>query len=338
LRTWTSQLAITLVTLTGCATTGLSRTYEQTYFPASHNWAFRDRYREADRLFNAFDYGHAILSEILLSHPDAPASDLDSVQFAFITGTLLRRPPAVPLEERGIAPTYIRLVPEVAEMFSWAHMLHRQVYDIWADERIAPARKDAAVAAVLRYYRSRHDLALSTRPKSMGLMDGREYSGEFRQRNPVFNGLIWSYHWLQVALYDVLIAESTPSARHNGVVAAVGHFRGMLDCVPARLPTAMPMTWAVAPLFAARYPEAAAIFDNLHALHDVVSDILASPRIPKAGKRAFLLAAAAAYRDNSVNTVSVQDWGAMSRGMGVERMGGRAPDRASGAEAGVRCR
>jgi hypothetical protein len=319
-----SQLAIALATVTGCASTGLSRTYEQTYFPAGHNWAFRDRYPEADRLFNAFDYGHAILSEMLLSRPDGPPSQLDSTQFEFITGKLLPHPPAVPLEERAIAPTFTRLVPEVAAMFTWAHVLHRQIYDILADDRIALSRKDAAVADVVRYYRSRYDLALSARPKSMDLMDGREYSGAFRQRNPAFNGLIWSYHWLQVALYDVLMAEPTPSARRRGVVEAVAHFRSMLDCPPARLPTAMPMTWAVAPLFAARYPAAAAIFDNLHALHDVVSDILASPGVPRNGKRAALLTAAAEFRTDSTDTVKLVEWRAMARSMGADFMGGVA--------------
>jgi hypothetical protein len=317
-------MAMALATLTGCATSGLSRTYEQSYLPAGHNWAFRDRYPEADRLFNAFDYGHAILSEMLLSDPDRPSSELDSAQFEFITGKLLHHPPVVPLEERAIAPTYTRLVPEVAAMFTWAHMLHRQIYDILADDRVALSRKDAAVADVVRYYRSRYDLALSARPKSMDLMDGRGYSGAFRQRNPAFNGLIWSYHWLQVALYDVLMVEPTPSARHRGVLEAVAHFRSMLDCPPARLPTAMPMTWAVAPLFAARYPDAAAIFDNLHALHDVVSDILVSPRVPRNRKRAALLAAAAEYRNSSADTMTVEEWGPMSRGMDIERMGGRS--------------
>src|SRR3954463_6024889 len=47
--------------------------YEQTYLPAPYNWEFRARYRQADRLFNAFDYGHAILYETLLTRPsDAP--------------------------------------------------------------------------------------------------------------------------------------------------------------------------------------------------------------------------------------------------------------------------
>ena len=36
---------------------------EQFYYPGVFNWAFLDRYPEAARLFNAFDYGHAVLYE-----------------------------------------------------------------------------------------------------------------------------------------------------------------------------------------------------------------------------------------------------------------------------------
>ena len=38
---------------------------EQFYYPGSFNWQFLNRYPEAGRLFNAFDYGHADLYEKL---------------------------------------------------------------------------------------------------------------------------------------------------------------------------------------------------------------------------------------------------------------------------------
>ena len=46
-----------------------STTHEQFYRQSSHNWQFRRNYPAADRLFNAFDYGHAILYERLLTKP-----------------------------------------------------------------------------------------------------------------------------------------------------------------------------------------------------------------------------------------------------------------------------
>jgi hypothetical protein len=298
--------------------------YEQTYLPARHNWAFRARYAEADRLFNAFDYGHAIIGEVLVGAPEAPPAALEDAQFDFITRRLLVRPPGLPLDEGAIAPTYVKLVPEVVAMFEWAHMLHRQLYDVWADERIPPAEKDARVAEVVRYYKSRPDLAFSSRPKSMALMERQYYSRAFRERYPKFNGLIWAYHWMQMGIYDALVDAADVSGRRTNVSAVVARFRALLVDAPSRMPREMPMAPAVAPRFAERYPEAAIIFDNLHALHDVVSDVLASPAVPRNRKRATILRAAAQYRDSTSYVTTVDEWRQMSAAMGVERMGGVA--------------
>jgi len=183
--------------------------------PAPHNWAFRRTYPQDDRLFNAFDYGHAIVYEELATHSNATAGLIDGDRFTFIVTRLLADPPANPLDEEVIGPDYVTLVPEVHEMFGWAHMLHRQIYDIWADDRIPLAAKDTAVATVLRYYRSRADLAFSVVPKSMSLMDGQAYSRVFRTRYPKFSGLLWSYHWMQVVLYDALMRGTTAAERRT---------------------------------------------------------------------------------------------------------------------------
>ena len=303
----------------------LSRTaHEQTYRPASHNWEFRARYRAADRLFNAFDYGHAILYETLLSRTplSAAAQRLEGRELTFIVDRLLRDPPPVPLSDHAIGPRYATLVPELAAMFEWTHMLHRQIYDVWADEWLDSARKDAEVHALLRYYHSRPDLAFSDRPKSMNLMEGQPYSSSFRSASPKFNGLIWSYHWLQMALYDALMLSRDGARARVLVDSTLARFWQMLAAPPGTTPTVMPMSAAVAPTFSARYPEAAIIFDNLHSLHDVVSDILASPLIPRAAKRDAILAAAARYRDDTTAITSRAEWIEMSHAMGVERMGG----------------
>jgi hypothetical protein len=97
--------------------------------------------------------------------------------------------------------------------------------------------------------------------------------------------------------------------------------------VAGQFPTMMPMSPSIAPLFTSRYPEAAIIFDNLHSLHDVVSDILANPSVPRSEKRKVILTAAAAYRDNHTSVTSVADWHAMSAEMGLQNMGGPAPIR-----------
>src|SRR5687767_12139629 len=318
-----SWLALLAVPAVSSAQSG--RYFDQTYLPASHNWAFRGAYPQADRMFNAFDYGHAILYETLWRQPTAKRDVLDADEFQFITTRLLARPPRVMLDESAIGPEWAKLAPEVMMMFEWSHMLHRQIYDIWADDRIKPADKDAQVAEVVKYYKSRPALALSSKPKDMDLMEGQPYSLAFRERFPKFNGLIWSYHWLQMTLYEALLAGATRAERRTNVAAVTDRFWQMIRGGQAGLPAVMPMSAAIAPAFSERYTEAAIIFDNLHALHDVVSDILANPDVRRAEKRSMLLAAAARYRDDTSSVTSVEEWRTMAAEMGVQNMGGLPP-------------
>jgi hypothetical protein len=301
-----------------------STVYEQFYLPAAHNWQFRSNYASADRLFNAFDFGHAILYETLWAHPDRPASELEQRRYDQLTRRILLNPPRLPLEEAAIEPRYARLAPEAKVMFDWAHLLHRQLYDVLADERLSWSARDAEVARLLRYYKSRPDLAFSSKPKSMRLMQEQPYSLAFRTRYPKFNGLIWGYHWLQMGLYEPLMVGHSTAEKQAMVRATVARFFQMLTDAPTSLPHQMPMTVAVAPRFAERYPEASIIFDNLHSMHDVVSDILANPSVPRARKRAEILKAARAYRDDSTEVLSVNAWRTMSVQMGAENMGGPA--------------
>jgi hypothetical protein len=86
----------------------------------------------------------------------------------------------------------------------------------------------------------------------------------------------------------------------------------------------MPMTAAIAPEFSIRWPTHAIIFDNLHSLHDVISDILANPSVPRAEKRALILEAVDAYRDDTTQIMLVEGWKKMSLAMGIENQGGAA--------------
>ncbi|MCU0624899.1 MAG: hypothetical protein MUF21_00190 [Gemmatimonadaceae bacterium] len=328
IRRLSHQLVAALVVAvlpTRAATAQWSQVYEQFYLQAPHNWTFRTEYSHADRLFNAFDYGHAILYETLWRKPDAPASRLEEKEYAFLVNRVLVRPPRNPLEEAAIEPMYARLAPEAKMMFDWAHVLHRQLYDVLADERLDRAAKDREVQRIIAYYKSRPDLAFSSRPKSMALMQEQPYSLAFRKRYPKFNGLIWGYHWLQIGLYEPLVTGTTREARQAGVRATVSRFFQMLQDAPTHMPHQMPMTPAVAPAFAARYPEAGIIFDNLHSMHDVVSDILTNPAVPRDRKRAEILRAARLFKDDTSYVMgSTEAWVRMSQHMGVENMGGPA--------------
>ncbi len=321
------RLAVIALTLAAAPATLPAQwltTYEQFYLPAPHNWRFRDDFPAADRLFNAFDYGHAILSETLWRRADAGPAALEQEAYDFLTHELLVSPPRLPLAERAIAPHFARLAPEIMAMFGWAHLLHRQTYDVLADPTLDWPAKDAEIARLVRYYRTRPELAFSAKPKSMKLMQEMPYSLAFRQGYPKFNGLIWGYHWLQMGLYEPLMTGTSIDARQAGVAEALARFRLMMLDPPRSLPYVMPMTPAIAPTFAARYPELGIIFDNLHSLHDVVSDVLANPSVPRDKKRETIMVAAAAYRDDTTEVMSVEGWKRMSMHMGLENMGGPA--------------
>jgi hypothetical protein len=156
-------------------------------------------------------------------------------------------------------------------------------------------------------------------------MDGQYFSQSFRRAYPTFNGLIWAYHWLQVGLYEPLLEGRTPAERKAGVDAAVARFWSMLENPPTRMPAMMPMTATVAPRFSERHPRAAAIFDNLHMTHDIISDILTSDSIPREKKREVIYAQLDELRDTTRNVMSWEEWRGMGEMMGgVEVMGGPA--------------
>ncbi len=300
-------------------------TAEQFYPGGAWNWRFLRVYPNSARLFNAFDYGHAILYEVLWRQPATQAIPrLEEREFDFLVNKLLVNPPRIPLAEESVMPSYARLAPEAKMMFEWAHILHRQIYDIWADGRISTDEKDDEVARVFEAYLTRRDLAFSTKPKSMRLMQEMPYSLAFRKQYPKFNGLIWAYHWLQVGLYEPMIVAETPLARDSLVRATTDRFRAMIAEAPSRMPHVMPMTAAVAPAFAARYPSIAIVFDNLHSMHDVISDILANDSVPQNAKRAEILLAASRYRDSTSYVMPDSAWRTMAREMGIENQGGPA--------------
>ncbi len=317
-----SLLAGTALATPATASAQWVTTYEQFYLQAPHNWTFRNDYQAADRLFNAFDYGHAILYEKLWTMPNASPDELEVKQYDYLTKRVLVRPPRIPLEEAAIEIKYVQLAPEAKQMFEWAHILHRQLYDVLADERLDQTAKDREVQRLIDYYKTRKDVAFSSKPKSMKLMQEQPYSLAFRKQYPKFNGLIWGYHWLQVGLYEPLMVGKTVDERQAGVRATTARFWQMLQDPPRTFPYQMPMTPAVAPVFAARYQEAAIIFDNLHSMHDVISDILANDSVPRHRKRAEIMLAAERFRDDTSYVMTPQAWLTMAGHMGIENMGG----------------
>ncbi len=280
---------------------------EQFYYPGSFNWQFLKTYNNAGRLFNAFDYGHAVLYEKLFTRPQNLREELEEKQFTYLTTNLLIRPPRFAVAEEVIEPAYAKLAWQAKMMFDWAHVLHRQLYDIYADDRLPQAEKDSLIEKVTDYYLTNTRLAFVPVPKSMTLMDDQYYSQVFRNGYPKFNGLIWAYHWLQVGLYEPLIAGKTRADKKAGVDAALARFWSMIQDAPRNMPKVMPMTAAVAPRFSAAHPRAAVIFDNLHMMHDIISDILAADTVPRDQKREVIYAALRDFRDSTRNVMSMEE-------------------------------
>ena len=297
---------------------------EWSYMPGSFNWQFLDTYPGAARLFNAFDYGHAVLYERLYTGRGKAAEPLEK-EFKYLTTDLLVRPPRFAVVEEAVMPSYSKVAWRAKQMFDWAHLLHRQIFDIYSDNRLGEATKDSLIERVTDYYLARREYAFAPVPKSMDLMESQYFSRTFRQAYPSFNGLIWAYHWLQVGLYEPLIEGRTPAERKAGVDAALARFWSMLEDPPSRMPAFMPMATAVAPRFSERHPRAAAIFDNLHMMHDIISDVLTADIVPRDRKRAVIYAQLDELRDSTRNTMDWDEWRNMGEAMGgVAVMGGPA--------------
>jgi len=92
-----------------------------------------------------------------------------------------------------------------------------------------------------------------------------------------------------------LLAARDLTAKTHAVRPILATYRRYLDQPPVEW-TFMPLTAELSPQFAARYPEVAHIFDNLHMLHDNISDILTSERLPTwEAKRAEIYCAVNTY-------------------------------------------
>lgn len=299
---------------------------EQFYYPGRFNWQFLANYPEAARLLNAFDYGHAVLCERLYTK-GVNAGPVLEKEYRYLTTDLLIRPPRFAVAEEAIMPTCAKVAWRAKMMFDWAHGLHRQIYDAYADKRLAPAQRDSLIEQLTDYYLSNRKYAFTDTPKSMALMHEQYFSQTFRKAYPKFNGLIWAYHWLQVGLYEPYLGGQTEALRKAGVQATVARFWSMLEDPPARMPKLMPMTAAVAPKFSAAHPRAAVIFDNLHMLHDIISDILTADTIPHRLKGEVIDQQLDKLQDPSRDVISMDEWRMMAHHMGgVELMGGRATE------------
>ena len=274
------------------------------------------------REFNGIDFGHAHLDETMLKTQDAERVErarLEILDFIFSS-------PRVPPDEEQIAPTLSRLAPEVAKTFDWAHVFHRSLYDLFASD---VADKEAAYRKLLADYLEKPEAITPHRLDHHEALWSFPESKSFRDRFPKFNTQIWAYHWLQAAVYDVQLLGNAQKQREL-MPKIIEHYHGYLRRPPVEWQF-MPMMPEGAPEFAKRFPEAAAIFDNLHMLHDNFDDVLVRPELypTMAAKRAAILKVLPIYLHRAHGASDpYRDFHEATGGHGAMMMGPRPPSAA----------
>lgn len=248
------------------------------------NWSVPRQLPELYREFNGIDFGHAHLAETLLRTQDPERVERARVEVL----DFIFSGPRVPPDEDVIGPRFSRMVWELRRTFNWAHTFHRSLYDLFASD---VADKEAVYRSLLADYLEKPEAITPMPLDHHGALWSFPESKSFRDTFPKFNVQIWAYHWLQAAVYDVQLIGREGAARQRELLEPlIAHYHGYLREPPLEWEF-MPMMHEAAPEFSRRFPEAAAIFDNLHMLHDNVDDVLSRPDLypTPAAKRAAIL-------------------------------------------------
>lgn len=262
-------------------TLSISATASPTWYPIpAEAYKFGELYPNAQKLLFAFDYGHALVYERLLQNR-GQITNPKEFEKKILTDvmSILKNPPNVKVDEGDIAPQYVFTFPLMVDTFDWSHMLHQFVLDVLATSKDRGAAMNKRVNDLFLQYKVNKPLAITDVCKTMLFMDGHYFSKDFRRQFPSFNLLIWSYHWFQIKLYEALMLP-TRSERDVAVQKTVDDFWQLISDLPDSADfDMMPETKKEAPTFFKAFPLISASFDNNHMLHDIVSDILTSPKV-----------------------------------------------------------
>ena len=282
-------------------------------------WAVMQDLPKLYREFNGIDFGHAHLAETLLRTQDpgqVEKARLEVLNFIFSS-------PPVPPDEEQVAPAFTRMAWEVAKTFDWAHVFHRSLYDLFASDKVKD--KDAAYRKLLADYLEKPEAITPHRLDHHSALWSFPESKAFRDKFRTFNTQIWAYHWLQAAVYDVQLLGDVRKQQEL-MPKVIAFYHGYLRRPPEEWQY-MPMMPEAAPEFAKRFPEAAAIFDNLHMLHDNFDDILARPDLypTMQAKRSVILKILPIYLNRSHGGTDLYpDFHEKPSGMQMEGHGGMA--------------
>lgn len=277
IRRLAALVAVLALAVSGWAHAQVTQRNAQFRLPARYNFRFYHEYPEAARSFYAAHFAHFSVYEMLLDEgPDATdaMSQLEEQIRLYVANPPRLEPPA-----EIIAPDWSKIAYATGQAMDWTHMLHAQLYDILADDRVQD--KKAAGERAIAYYLSNERAAFSTRGYGHTFMlGGGSWAETFAHKYPAINGILWAYHWHHAAVYEAMM-EPDSVARRAALERVIRVFH---DSVVPNPPSYMPLTAQFAPRFGELWPAAAHIFDNLHMMHDVVNDIMADTRIPPAAK------------------------------------------------------
>lgn len=254
------------------------------------------------RDLNAVAVGHAMAYEDLVT---GRAAGLETKTYARIDD-VLKNPPRFMPDEAAISPRFGRKYGVLEQVFDWTHVLHAQTIDVLASRKLSEAEKDREIERLWKYYFESVPYAVSPLPLNMDYLYSQPYSQAFRRQYPRVNGLFWGYHWLQGITYDTLYR--VPREWQKKSYEVIGERYHKVELYRTDRPF-MPMFAELSPTFAARFPHIANAFDNLHMLHDMVNDILASDWIPEGQKeeqikRAIWLTSAEAHKSEKPGDTS----------------------------------
>ena len=243
-------------------------------------------YPKAQQLLFAFDYGHALVYERLLQNRGQILNPKEfEKKILEDVLKILKNPPNIKVDEDDIAPLYVFTFPLMVNTFDWSHMLHQFVLDVLATSKDRGEGMNKRVDELFISYKTNKSLAITDVCKTMLFMDGQYFSKDFRRQYPSFNLLIWSYHWFQIKLYEDLM-KPTQKERDIAVNKTVDDFWQLISDLPDSANfDMMPETRTEAPNFYKNFPLLSASFDNNHMLHDIVSDILTSSKVPSSAMR-----------------------------------------------------
>ena len=251
-------------------------------------YKFGQLYPKAQNLLFAFDYGHALVYEKLLYNRGLITNPKEfEKQILSEVMMILKNPPTIKVDESDIAPKYVYTFPMMVDLFDWSHLLHQYVLDVLATSpNRGPAMKKRVIE-LFQQYNTNERIAITDVCKTMLFMDGHFFSKAFKRDFPSFNLLIWSYHWFQIKLYEALM-KPTRAERDVAVDKVTNDFWALISDLPDSADfDMMPETKLEAPTFYEAFPKLSAAFDNNHMLHDIVSDILTSPKVKSEEMRPF---------------------------------------------------